>query len=571
MDRVNWRDDGPHAADQETALGTEAMVATTDALATTVGVDVVRNGGNAVDAAVAVSFALAVVNPEAGNIGGGGYLLVRWSDGRDLALDYRSVAPATAAPDLYAGPIGRESRPGRGFRPWSGSPSEGGHLAVAVPGAVAGLWAAHGRYGRLAWQTLVEPSVALARGFLVGDRLVRSFTPRIVADLGRFQSTRDVFLRGGAPPARGDVFRQPELASTLERIRDLGADGFYRGETADLIVEEMRRGGGIITHEDLASYRVEWREPIRLGYRDHQVLSMPPSSSGGLTLGLVASILEVFPLAELDWHGAQHVHLLAEAWRRAFTDRNHYLADPAFADMPVDVLLSPRYGEWRARDIAPDAATPSTRVGPGVGAYSADWTQGRGATTHVSIVDPEGTAVSLTTTLNTWFGSKLVAEGTGVLLNNEMDDFTTRPGLPNHFGLIQGDANVVQPGKRPLSAMTPSIVLDSRDRLRLVLGTPGGATIITTVFQVVSNMVDHRMDAARAIRAPRIHHQHLPDRIETEPGALPSGVKGELARMGHRWVERDEPIGDVQAVAVALDGTLQGVADPRRGGSASGF
>jgi gamma-glutamyltranspeptidase/glutathione hydrolase len=567
-----WPDGWPYPASGETAHGTHAMVATTDALATAVGLDVLGTGGNAVDAAVAVSFALAVVNPEAGNLGGGGYLLLRWPNGSAEALDYRSAAPAAAVPDMFGPSVRRGSSSElRSAQGPTDARSERGHLAVAVPGSVAGLWEAHRRHGRLPWAALVEPSIALAIGFPVGERLVRSFTPRMVAELGRFSSTRSVFLGSGRPPRQGEVFRQPDLARTLGRIRDRGSAGFYGGETADLIVEEMQRGGGIVTHGDLASYRVEWRRPVRFRYRDHHVLSMPPSSSGGVTLAVAASILETVLSPDLPWHGGRHVHLLAEAWRRAFADRNHYLADPAFVAMPLKTLLSARYGAWRAADIASDVATPSLDVIPGASRHSEDSPDGSGATTHVSVVDPDGVAVSLTTTLNTWFGSKLVAAGTGVLLNNEMDDFTTTPGMPNHFGLIQGDANTIHPGKRPLSAMTPTIVADPDDRLRLVVGTPGGATIITTVFQVVSNMVDYGMDLRQAVRASRVHHQHLPDRIETEPGALPSHVGEELARIGHEVVERGEPIGDVQAIAVERDGTLRGEADPRRGGRAAGF
>ena len=547
----SWPERWPYSGRRDPVAGRDAMVATTDLLATRVGARILGEGGNAVDAAIAVSFALAVVNPEAGNVGGGGYLLVRRADGTTDALDYRSAAPAAATRDMFRDPH-------------AAAGSEAGRRAVAVPGAVQGLWQAHRRHGRLAWDSLVQPSVVLASGFPVGERLVRSFTPPIVEGLSRFEATRAVFLAsGGRPPRSGDMFRQPDLGRTLERIRDHGADGFYRGVTADLIVAELSHGGGLLTHEDLESYRPVWRQPIRFGYREHHVLSMPPSSSGGLTLSATASILEAFPLSDLAWHGADHVHLLAEAWRRAFADRNHYLADPAFTDLPGDTLLSPGYGRWRAAGVAPDRATPSTDVGPGVASYG-------GHTTHVSIVDPTGTAVSLTTTLNTWFGSKLMAEGTGVLLNNEMDDFTTRPGIPNHFGLIQGDANAIQPGKRPLSAMTPTIVLDPEERLLLVVGSPGGATIITTVFQVVSNIVDHGMDLSRAVRAPRVHHQHLPDRIECEPGGLTAHVSSRLRAIGHRVEERVEPIGDVQAVLVAPDGSLLGESDPRRGGAALG-
>jgi gamma-glutamyltranspeptidase/glutathione hydrolase len=532
------------------------MVASTDRLASRAGVEVLEAGGNAVDAAVAVSFALAVVNPEAGNVGGSGFMLLRAADGAEAALDYRGLAPAAASPAMFMDDAGQ-----------IGDRAELGHLAVAVPGSVMGLWKAHERFGHLRWARLVEPAVRLAEGFVVGERLVRSYLPHIVAGLGRFPASVSAFLPGGSPPALGDTFRQPDLARTLERIRDQGPAGFYRGETADLLVAEMRRGGGILTHDDLAGYQPRWREPLRFCYRDHTVLSMPPSSSGGVALAAMAQMLASHGLADLAWHGAPHVHLLAETWRRVFADRNHYLADPDFEALPLDVLTSPEYAAWRAGDIG-ERAGRSADVTPGVEAWRA---RPERHTTHVSIVDGRGDAVSLTTTLNTWFGSKVVAEGTGVLLNNEMDDFTAAPGVPNHFGLVQGEANAIAPGKRMLSAMTPTIVLGPGGNLDTVVGTPGGSTIITTVFQVTSNVIDHGMSLAEAVAAPRVHHQHLPDLIHVEPGGLPADVTAALRDMGHTVVERSEFSGDVQAVRVHDTGMLEGVADPRRGGVAIGL
>jgi gamma-glutamyltranspeptidase/glutathione hydrolase len=532
------------------------MVASTDRYASLAGVEVLDAGGNAVDAAVAVSFALAVVNPEAGNVGGSGFMLLRAADGAEAALDYRSRAPAAATPGMFLDDAGH-----------IGDRAELGHLAVAVPGSVMGLWEAHGRFGNLAWPRLVDAAVRLAEGFVVGERLVRSYLPHIVAGLGRFPASVAALLPGGSPPAVGDTFRQPDLARTLERIRDEGPDGFYRGDTADLLVAEMRRGGGILTHDDLASYRALWREPLRFGYGDHTVLSMPPSSSGGVALAATGRMLAARGLAGLAWHGAPHVHLLAETWRRVFADRNHYLADPDFEDLPLDVLTSPEYAAWRAAGTG-ERAGRSADVTPGVEAWRA--TPER-HTTHVSIVDGRGDAVSLTTTLNTWYGSKVVAEGTGVLLNNEMDDFTAAPGVPNHFGLVQGEANAIAPGKRMLSAMTPTIVLGPSGNLDTVVGTPGGSTIITTVFQVISNLIDHGMSLAEAVAAPRVHHQHLPDLIHVEPGGLPPDVTEALRGLGHKVVERTELSGDVQAVRVTGTGLLEGVADPRRGGVALGL
>ena len=544
------------------------MVATTDRYATRVGVDTLAAGGNAVDAVVAVSFALAVVNPEAGSVGGGGFMLVRAAEGATAALDYRGTAPRGATRDMFLDARGEPTEA-----------SQVGHRAATVPGSVRGLWEAHRRFGTRPWAELVEPAVRLARGFEVGERFVRSFPAHIVAGLERFPASARIFLPGGRPPRVGDAFSQPDLAGTLARIRDGGADGFYLGETADLVVADMERGRGLLRHRDLASYEAVWREALAVPYRGRTILSMPPSSSGGVTLAAACHILGTFPLGSLPWHGDEHVHLLAETWKRAFADRNHYLADPGFAELPLDVLTSPEYGAWRARDIAMGRATPTASVTPGVEAFRGGRAVGEpgrqggaagGSTTHVSVVDARGNAASVTTTLNTWYGSKVVAEGTGVLLNNEMDDFSARPGAPNHFGLVQGDANAIAPGKRPLSAMTPSMVLDPAGRLRLVVGTPGGATIITTTFQVVSNVVDFGMGLAEAVCAPRVHHQHLPDRLEAEPGGLDPVTREALTAMGHEVTEREEAWGDVQAILVGEDGALEGVADPRRGGTALG-
>ena len=443
-----------------------------------------------------------------------------------------------------------------------------GPLAAAVPGTVRGLWDAHQRFGTRDWEDLLDPAIQLARGFVVGDRFLRSFTRGEVLDgLSRFPSSARVFLPGGAPPPKGERFSQPDLARTLERIRDEGPSGFYEGETAERIEAEMQRGGGIITREDLAAYTAPWREPIRARYRGHTILAMPPSSSGGVTLAESGHILETFPLGELPWLGARHIHLMAEAWRRAYADRNAYLADPDFVDMPIETLTSPAYGAWRARDISLEKATPSSEVQPCADAYPKEGEH----TTHISIVDAQRNAVALTTTINSWYGSKVVVEGTGIVLNNDMDDFTSKVGAANQFGLVQGEANAIAPRKRMLSAMAPTIVLDPEDRLAMVLGTPGGSTIITTVFQVISNVLDHGMDIAQAVLAPRVHHQHLPDHIHCELGALPPDVVAGLQALGHKVVEREELSGDVEAIQVLPDGSLAGLADPRRGGTALGF
>ncbi|MGD2068729.1 MAG: gamma-glutamyltransferase [Gemmatimonadota bacterium] len=563
-----WPDSWRYDEDVTPAVGEHGMVVTTDRYASEVGVEVLRDGGNAVDAAVAVSFALAVVNPEAGNIGGGGFMVARMADGEAYALDYREKAPLGASRDMFLDEEGNLT-----------DRSVVGHLAVGVPGTVMGMWEAHRRFGTLPWERLVEPAVELARGFRVTDRFTHSLTSPVIEGLRRFATSTATYLPGGEPPQPGDTLHLSDLARTMERIRDEGADGFYAGETADLVVAEMERGGGLITHEDLRTYAAAWREPVRFTYRGHAVLSMPPSSSGGITIAEGGNILERYEMGPLPWLSAERVHLFVEAFRRAFADRNHYLADPDFVEMPRSVLTSDEYAAFRARTVDRDRATPSSEVDPGVEAYLAlgDAPDANAApdegrhTTHFSIVDQDGNAVAITTTINSWYGSKVTVAGAGFLLNNEMDDFAAKPGTPNQYGLVQGEANAVQPGKRMLSAMTPSIVLDPRGELLMVTGTPGGSTIITTTWQTISNVVDYGMNASQAVLAPRVHHQHLPDQVYYEQGGLSPDVVDALRAMGHTVVERDGVSGDVQLILVAPDGTLRGQSDPRRGGVALGW
>jgi gamma-glutamyltranspeptidase/glutathione hydrolase len=533
------------------------MVVSTDGYATQIGVEVLQSGGNAVDAAVAVQFALAVVNPEAGNIGGGGFLVLRTADGDNAALDYREKAPLAATRDMFLDADGNLT-----------DRSVVGHLAAGVPGTVSGMWLVHQRYGSLPWADLVQPAVELAEGFVVGERFLRSLQPDMVTSLSAFPTSVAQFLpRDGQPPLVGDTLRQADLAATMSRIRDQGPDGFYRGETADLIVAEMERGGGIITHEDLESYHAAWRDPVVFNYRGHRIISMPPSSSGGATMAEMANILELYDLPDMRWQGAEMVHLYAEAWKRAYADRNHYLADPDFIDMPLERMTSTEYAIERARTISTEQATPSSAIDPGLGLGAP--VEGEN-TTHYSIVDASGNAVSVTTTINSWYGSKVTVAGAGFVLNNEMDDFAAKPGTPNQFGLVQGENNAVGPGKRMLSAMTPSIVLDESGDLLMVTGTPGGSTIITTVFQTISNVVDYGMNVAQAVNAPRVHHQHLPDQIYYEPGGLDAETVAALEALGHVMVERGAVSGDVQAILVVGD-RLTAWSDPRRGGVALGY
>lgn len=542
-------------------MATDGMVSTTDRVASEIGAEILRRGGNAVDAAVATHFALAVVNPEAGNIGGGGFLVVQMADGTSASLDFRETAPLRATRDMYLDAQGNLTER-----------SLVGHLAAGVPGSVAGMWEAHRRFGSLPWADLVQPAIALAEGIVVHERLassLRSYEGR----LRTFPATAAVFLPGGRAPRVGDRLVQRDLAETLRRVAQNGADGFYRGRTAELVEAEMRRGGGIMTREDLARYEAKWREPVVFDYRGHRVISMPPPSSGGATMALMLKILEGYDLRGAGWHSPRHVHLWTEATRLAYADRNTYLADPDFVPQPTARMASAEYAAERRAGIQLDRATPSARVEPGLGPApvpAAAGARGGTETTHYSVVDRQGNAVAVTTTINSLYGNLVTVEGAGFLLNNEMDDFAAKPGTPNQFGLVQGEANAIEPGKRMLSAMTPTIVIDPAGRVRLVTGTPGGSTIITTVAQIVSNVVDWEMDLPTAIAVPRLHHQHLPDTLRFERGGLRSETVAALRAMGHQIEERGGYQGDVQSIMVLPNGVLVGVSDPRRGGAAVG-
>jgi gamma-glutamyltranspeptidase/glutathione hydrolase len=525
-----------------------AMVVSGHPLASDVGRDILRAGGNAVDAAVAVGFALAVVHPEAGNIGGGGFMVIRTSDGAVRSLDYRETAPGRATRDMYLDA--------------NGEPTElsvTGHLSAGVPGAVAGLAEAHHRLGRLPFDSVIAPAIRLAReGFTVDEyrsESIRSDSAR----LSLFPASAASFLPGGRPPAPGTRLTQGELAATLETIRAQGPDGFYRGRVADLIVEEMERGGGLISHADLAGYRAIWREPVSISYRGHTIYSMPPASSGGVTMGEILNIMEGFdPLPPFGTPAL--LHREAEAMRRAFTDRNRYLGDPDFVRNPMDRLLSKAYAAELRAGIG-ERASPTPQFDPAAA--------GGASTTHYSVVDADGNAVSCTTTLNNSYGSAVTVTGAGFLLNDEMDDFATAPGRPNMYGLVQGEANAIAPGKRMLSAMTPSIVLDTAGQLFLVTGTPGGPRIITMVYHVISNVIDHRMPLPAAVTAPRMHHQALPDSIRVEEGGFTRTTLDSLRARGH-GISEGGHWGDVEAIIRTAEG-WQGVSDPRRGGGGSGY
>jgi len=529
-------------------VGERAMVVTSHPLASEVGVDVLHRGGNAVDAAVAVAFALAVVHPVAGNIGGGGFMMVRQHDGTVHALDFREVAPAAATRDMYVDSAGTVMQS-----------SLTGHLAVGVPGSVAGLYEAHRRLGRLPWRDLLAPAIHLARDGHVLDGPRSRQIAREAERLARFPASHAQFLVDGVAPAPETRFVQPDLARTLELVADSGAAVFYHGSIADLIVQEMKRGGGLITRQDLARYRAKWRDPIEILYRGYTIYTMPPPSGGGVTLAEILNVMEGY--APPPFGSAPLMHLQTEALRRAYVDRNAFLGDPDFVSMPLGRLLAKWYARTLRAGIDPEHATPTAPVA----VMRSEGTE----TTHFSIVDADGNAVSCTTTLNNDFGSAVTVTGAGFLLNDEMDDFSTAPGRPNLFGLVQGEPNTIAPGKRMLSAMTPSIVLDTAGRLFLVLGSPGGSRIPTAVYQVLSDMVDQGMPLASAVAAPRLHHQALPDTLYLERDGFVQPSIDSLVAMGHNvsvWSYKTE----VNAVARTAAGWV-GVADPRRGGSAAGY
>jgi gamma-glutamyltranspeptidase/glutathione hydrolase len=529
------------------------LVVAGHAEASRVGVAVLRAGGNGVDAAVAVGFALAVVLPNAGNVGGGGFLLVRFPDGTATSMDFRETAPAAATAGMFLGADGEPVR-GRSVR---------GHLAAGVPGSVAGLLEAHRRWGRLPLDRLIDPAIRLAEEGYPLTRRDAHLLNYYREDFLAFPSTARYFATAdGRPYAAGARFVQRDLAAVLRRIRERGRDGFYRGETADLIVAEMRRGGGLLTHADLAAYEPVERPVLTGRYRGHRVLTMGPPATGGIALLQLLRAVEPYDLRARGLQTPATAHLMGEAMRRAFADRARWLGDPAFVDVPAAALTDSAYVRARMASFRPDAATPSADVAAGTPAPRPEGSE----TTHYSIVDEEGTAVAVTTTINDYFGSKVVVHGAGFFLNDEMDDFAAAPGRPNLWGLVQGEANAVRPGARPASSMTPTIVEDPRGRLRLVVGSPGGARIISTVFQVVTHVLDYGLDVQTAVALPRVHHQWLPDVLEVEP-AFPDEARPALEALG--WtVEEVSTFGAADAILVEYgrDGRrrLYGGADPRR-------
>ena len=533
-------------------LAESAMVVSAHPLASKVGVDILKKGGNAVDASIAVQFALAVVYPVAGNIGGGGFMLLRLASDSVAALDYREKAPAAATPAMYIGETGELVE---------GLSTEG-HLASGIPGTVAGLAEAHSKFSKLPWKDLVQPAIDLARnGFPLTKNEAEGLN-EIQKDLVRLNTVSPDFLLK-EEWKEGDLIYWLDLAMTLERIRDNGKAGFYEGKTADDLVAEMTRGKGIITHDDLKNYQAVWRKPVTGFYKGYKITSMPPPSSGGIALMQLLKSVEPFPIGEWGWNSAKTTHLMTEAERRVYADRAAHLGDPDFFNVPVDILMDSAYTAMRMQSFDMNMATPSSSIKEGSLTGESD------QTTHLSVVDKEGNAVSVTTTLNGGYGSTVIVDGSGFFMNNEMDDFSAKPGTPNMYGVIGGEANKILPHKRMLSSMTPTIV-EQDGKLLMVVGTPGGSTIITSVFQTILNVLDHKMTMQEAVTAKRIHSQWFPDMIFNEIHALTIEDSLSLVKLGHSFKARGG-IGRVDAILIRKDGKLEGGADPRGDDTAEGY
>lgn len=559
------------AALREPVRAQSGMVASTSGIASRIGVQIMKRGGNAIDAAVAVAFALAVVYPQAGNLGGGGFMMIRLRDGRTTAIDYREAAPARATRNIFLNEKGELIKE-------EGS-STVGYRAAGVPGTVGGMELALKKYGsgKIGWAELIEPARRLAAdGFPVSFNLARSL--RESSDtLEHYVDSRRIFLNDGKLYKEGDRLRQPELAATLARLERRGAREFYEGATARRITEDMKRHNGLITLEDLRSYAAKEREVVRGSYRGFEVISMPPPSSGGVVLIEMLNILEGFDLKSMGWGSSQQLHVLTEAMRRAFADRAEYMGDPDFVRVPVRGLIDKSYAAKLRSTIDLKRASSSAEVRAGEPAGFEP-----GETTHFTVVDREGNAVANTYTLNESYGSKVVVQGTGVLLNNEMDDFAAKPGTPNAYGLIQGERNAVAPRKRPLSAMTPTFVVRPNGTLWFAVGSPGGPRIINAVLQIIVNIVDYGMNIQQAIDVPRIHHQWLPDELVYEPFGLTADNARALEAMGHRLkltTEKESKVGsqlrymgDAQGIMVEEGtGVRLGASDARNWGEPFGY
>ena len=535
----------PFISASKDTLFKNGMVVSATPYASNVGLSILKKGGNAIDAAVAVQFALEVTHPEAGNIGGGGLMVYRSATGAINTLDFREKAPAVATTDMFLDSLGKVIP----------DLSISTRKASGVPGAVDGMYTAHKKYGSLKWKQLLQPAIDLAHnGFKISQRLANDLN-RTSAEFKKFNSDSTYLIKKEGWK-EGDLLVQEDLAKTLEQIRDHGREGFYSGRVADLIVNEMKLGSGIIAKADLENYHSVWRTAVTGDYKGYHVISMPPPSSGGIALLQLLQSVKKYPLQRWGHNSDSTMQVIIEAERRVYADRSKYLGDPDFYKVPVDSLLNPAYNEARMANLNWDIATPSASILPGkISGYESD------QTTHYSIVDKEGNAVSITTTLNDTFGSRVFVRGAGFLLNDEMDDFSIKPGTPNMFGLIGGKANSIQPGKRMLSSMTPTII-EKNHKLFMIVGTPGGATIITSVFQTILNVIEFNMDMQDAVNAKKFHHQWLPDEVAVEKDGISANTKSILEKKGYKIIDKTA-IGRVDAILVTTDGLYQGGADPR--------
>ena len=537
-----------------TVSGSNGVVTSRSQLASDVGIDILQQGGNAIDAAVATAFALAVTYPSAGNIGGGGFMVIRLDDGSVVTQDHREKAPGTAFPDMFLDDAGNVDR----------RKSLYSAQAAGVPGSVAGLLDALERYGSMSREQVIAPAIKLAEeGFPLSEDLSQDFE-RVLNSMSNYPASMAVFSNNGQPWQAGDIWIQKDLAETLKRISAEGRDGFYKGKTADLLVAEMQRLDGMISHEDLAAYNAEWREPIKGTYRGYDIWSMPPPSSGGALVVQMLNMLEAYDVKSMGWGTAETIHLMVEAQRRAYADRAEHMGDPDFYPVPLAMLTDKDYARQRFLDFDPEKSSRSEDIGSG------SWPMESMETTHFSVMDKNGVSVAVTTTLNLGYGNRIVVPGAGFLLNNEMDDFSAKPNEPNAYGLLGDEANKIEPGKRMLSSMTPTIVTRNGEPV-LVTGSPGGSTIINTVFQVVLNVLDHEMNIEDAVASPRIHHQWQPDMIRVEPGALQDGAEEKLEAMGHiDLAPMGYGLGDANSILLQ-NGVMHASSDPRSDGGASAY
>ena len=540
----------------------QGMVVSASTIASKVGVEIMKEGGNAIDAAVAVGFALAVTYPYAGNIGGGGFMVIHLQDGKNTTIDFREKAPLAAFKDMYLDKNGK-------YLP---ALSQEGTTSAGVPGSVAGLIYALDKYGTMKLDEVIQPAIDLAKdGWVIDYKTAKAFKNEL-SNFKKYPSSYKIFSKNGEPYKEGDTFKQHDLAWTLEQIKENGNDGFYKGRVAKLLVKQIRSMGGYITQEDLDKYKVVERKPIIGTYRGYKIVSMPPPSSGGVALVELFNILENYHFKSDDWNSSEYVHRLVEAMKYVYADRTYNLGDPDFYNVPVEKLTSKKYAKsiFDKIEKAKDRAVPANQIS----FYKPSNYKESTETTHYSVYDENGNAVSVTTTINSAFGSKIVVDGAGFLLNNEMDDFSAKPGAPNQFGLLGTEANSIQSEKRMLSSMTPTIVLKN-DKPYIIIGSPGGSTIITVVLQVIMNCIDFNMNIARAIEAPRIHNQWYPDVVYTEKFALSNDVIKNLMKMGYRIANitrKFRILGVAEGIMINnKDHLIYGAADPRGSGSAEGY